>query len=1137
MTRLTNKYSMLAAGALLTVMAAPPSAADDTELLVLNPTTLPEDRPNILFVIDTSGSMGSWELVQEDYDPDEDYSGSCDEDMLYWTTNTGAEPDCSLSIARIDKDDFYCDRATPELRATGAYIDKLVQYREYPDDDEQWARLDPSEESEPVECARDAGIHGASDSDPDVFAQRGLENSLWTSDPDQALVWGAGLADTTYKVVDGNYMNWAANPPTTFKRRIDIVRDVTKDVLGSVEDVNVALMRFNPNLYWDDRDGGGTVIKAMDNIADSRQDLFDTLDGLSPSGNTPLAESLYEAARYYLGMSPDYADRPLTYSSDPAAIDTSTSPDTYRDPVSYSCSRNFIVLLTDGLPVRDTGVQSGNRTANLPDYSVVTGRNGCTGSGHGACLDDIAEYLFKGDINGSELGTPHVNTYTIGFRTDFPLLLETAEVGGGQYYTADNTQGLTDALTQIINTISQQEVTFTAPAVPVNAFNRAQNLNELYVTVFRADRKLRWPGNLKKYKLVGGKIVDANGIEAVDPATGFFKQADPNTGQTETARSFWSDVDDGRVVQLGGAANELPAPGSRNLYTNLTGNSAVDLTAGANAVSLGNAGNFSLADLGLTGASGEPSKADLIAWALGEDVQDEDGDPTTTQRNQMGDPLHSRPAVVVYGTSEATVRSIVFVGTNEGYVHAVDAEDGEELWAFIPREKLADLSRLYTNPKSQDKHYGVDGNMQTVIIDKNNNGLIDTGTDNVYLVFGMRRGGGSYYAIDITNPESPELAWKFSHPAVGQSWSTPIPARVEVDGANQADHKTVLIFAGGYDVAHDVPGAFSSAEDSFGNAIFMVDVDDGDLLWSAGNDASHDLVLPKMTRAIPSDVTVADMNGNGRADRMYVGDMGGQLWRFDIFDGQPPADLVAGGVIGTFGAESGLSGLANERRFFVAPDIAIFRDPVQDERFLSISLGTGYRSHPLDTDTDERFYSIRDRYVFQQQPQAWYDGLGAGQIVTEATLVDVTNEPTGTVIGPTDDGWMLTLRDGEKILSESRTFNDKLFVVSFQPKIADLAACNPGGGINRLYEVSVVNGDPPPPEDGAISDPDPRSEELKQEGIAPETVFLFPSPDDPQNCVGKECSPDPVGCVGVECFDPGFENVPVRTFWTEDGVE
>ena len=63
-----------------------------------------------------------------------------------------------------------------------------------------------------------------------------------------------------------------------------------------------------------------------------------------------------------------------------------------------------------------------------------------------------------------------------------------------------------------------------------------------------------------------------------------------------------------------------------------------------------------------------------------------------------------------------------------------------------------------------------------------------------------------------------------------------------------------------------------------------------------------------------------------------------------------------------------------------------------------------------------------------------------------------------------------------------------------------------------------------------------RVTELEQGGIAPKPSFLFPSPTDP-NCTGEECSPPPIGCVGVECFDPGFANNPVRTLWTQDGIE
>ena len=55
--------------------------------------------------------------------------------------------------------------------------------------------------------------------------------------------------------------------------------------------------------------------------------------------------------------------------------------------------------------------------------------------------------------------------------------------------------------------------------------------------------------------------------------------------------------------------------------------------------------------------------------------------------------------------------------------------------------------------------------------------------------------------------------------------------------------------------------------------------------------------------------------------------------------------------------------------------------------------------------------------------------------------------------------------------------------------------------------------------------------------IASEVVFLFPSPDDPTDCVGDQCAPAPVACVDLLCFEPGFQNDPVRTFWSQERIE
>jgi hypothetical protein len=123
---------------------------------------------------------------------------------------------------------------------------------------------------------------------------------------------------------------------------------------------------------------------------------------------------------------------------------------------------------------------------------------------------------------------------------------------------------------------------------------------------------------------------------------------------------------------------------------------------------------------------------------------------------------------------------------------------------------------------------------------------------------------------------------------------------------------------------------------------------------------------------------------------------------------------------------------------------------------------------------------------------------------------------------------------GEKVVSESRTFNNTVFFDSFTPGNA-ANVCTASGGSNRLYEVSVLDGRPVTNLDTA---PDPnnpnnnltltdRFRSLKQGGLAPEPVFLFPQ-DQPDR---------PIACIGVECFPPGFSNVPKRTLWSQTGTE
>ncbi|WP_428773893.1 hypothetical protein [Vibrio sp.] len=69
----------------------------------------------------------------------------------------------------------------------------------------------------------------------------------------------------------------------------------------------------------------------------------------------------------------------------------------------------------------------------------------------------------------------------------------------------------------------------------------------------------------------------------------------------------------------------------------------------------------------------------------------------------MGDPLHSQPAAIVYGGTTEDPDIVVYSATNDGYVHALSGRTGKELWAFIPREHLPQMTKLFFNPESSPK--------------------------------------------------------------------------------------------------------------------------------------------------------------------------------------------------------------------------------------------------------------------------------------------------------------------------------------------------------------------------------------------------------------------------------------------------
>ncbi|MBM4202516.1 MAG: hypothetical protein FJ189_14700, partial [Gammaproteobacteria bacterium] len=471
--------------------------------------------------------------------------------------------------------------------------------------------------------------------------------------------------------------------------------------------------------------------------------------------------------------------------------------------------------------------------------------------------------------------------------------------------------------------------------------------------------------------------------------------------------------------------------------------------------------------------------------------------------------------------------STVFLPTNDGFLHALDSQTGEELWAFLPARLLAGLYPLYLNEETTSKHYRLDGELNLVVLnDDGRPGL--SGAERAILLFGMGRGGDGIFAVDVTARDAPRLLWEISSSNpdfadLGQTWSTPAAARVRID--NQV--RNVLVFGGGYDAGQDNR---NYRIDTQGNAIYMVDLLTGESIWSAGHpDAIHDhqLLLDEMQHSIPAPVRPLDINGDGLADRMYVGDMGGRLWRFDIVNGRPRDDLVEGGVLASLGgAASGPDAAeADLRRFYAAPDVV--PTVINRKLVILLNIGSGYRGHPLDTAISEQFFSVRDFNAYGVIDTAAYPDTP----VSIEQLTDITDDVSPTLPFSTP-GWRLRLNQGagEKVLGESLTLENTVFFTSFTPG-ETANECSAGTGINRLYAISSLDGSPRvdldrPDETEPLTILD-RFRELRS-GIPVITINRVLGED------GKTMI-----CVGPQCLDGEELGIgrrpPVRrTYWFQD---
>ncbi len=1122
-----TRLCSVAVGCMAFLLGAP-AHSDDSEVFTSSIVLAPGSKPNVLFIIDTSGSMDTKVNV---FNPSRTYSGACDPNKVYWrTTDTAEPPDCAstqwVSVANnvcraatlgMDSSGWWRGRSQMLIRKNGAGTAVNPTY---------WGNFVAGYDTK-IECRGDDTLHGdiPGTTPPDVENKR-ARNGSGTADTNR---WGnnasGSLVDwstkSRFSLYSGNYANWyVSTSGGDTKTRLEIVKEVATKLINSLDGVNLGLMRYDSDAH-----GGMVTYPVSELTTASRLTMTTLLNSYNASGFTPLSETMYEAYRYLAGEGVVWGDesQPVLSHADSVTGGVVLNG-TYDSPMDFSCQSNYIVYLTDGLPTQDNESDADITGLGLtcpaqiddPDPSYPTS---------GRCLEMLTKYMHDTDLRTDKTGIQNVITYMIGFGDDVAqsqaFMNKVAAAGGTTTaYTQNDAAGLTATLEEIFSSVTDgSDTTFVAPAVSVNAFNRSQNLNELYVSVFAPTKLTHWAGNLKKYRIYdnGTDGADIYGTSASAPAvdaTGFFAKG---------SQAINSDgVVDGPTAILGGAAASLPAPDSRKLYTFLTGNSK-DLTTGANAIVDGNAG----VTAALVGASDATERALVINYARGVDVHDENKNGSTTdQHYRMGDPMHSRPAILIHAGTEDKPEGTIYVPTNDGFLHAFRMNsiapnaDGSapvtptaERWAYVPQEFLGRLGLLYDDATAPVRSYALDGDVRVFKYDVDQDGLVEPGDgDKAYVFFGTGRGGRAIYSLDVTDPDKPQFRWKIDNNTsgfgkLGYTWSTPQLARVNISGATQNAQKLVLIFGGGYDPAEDAdPATFSFiTEDSIGNAIFMVDLETGALLWTGAKTGvtGANFTHAEMTHAFPGNITVMDTDGDKFADRMYAADLGGQVWRFDIWNGRAVGALVAGGRLANLGNKAVTTKtVENNRRFYYAPDVT----PISSRGsvpYMNIALGSGYRGHPLNSKTQDSFYSIRDYMGSVSREQTWYDAF---TVIKDAdtSLVDVT-DLVDTTIGDTKTGWKLRLKEpgtgtgawrGEKVLAESTTAAGVIFFPTFTPLLAGSNPCV-ANALNRVFAVYAANARP---FTHWIDSTDPlktsdRFTDLTQKGIAP-AITIFANPAD-----------------------------------------
>jgi Tfp pilus tip-associated adhesin PilY1 len=453
--------------------------------------------------------------------------------------------------------------------------------------------------------------------------------------------------------------------------------------------------------------------------------------------------------------------------------------------------------------------------------------------------------------------------------------------GFGKYFSASNPTLLKSSLDNALSTIKSTIGSGAAAATSAQALT-TKTQNYAYVASYQT---VYWYGNLE------ARAIDAITAKVSPSATWCVTdvQGDLSTGASPCTGKLKGQVGastDTRNIYLFDAANAFGNKLRPFTFGNLSGaeqgyfnpcSPAAPLTA------LTQCGLYS------AGTATGTTATSLVDYLRGQTGQEMDSSTNTIQsfrgrRHPFGDAVGSQPVYVGlpggsyndtgYGDYKAAIAAAypagfpetVFIGTNDGMLHAFNAKDGTERWAYIPSPMLNRLRYLAdSNYSAADQHkYYVNASPTVADVCFDPCGANDWHT---ILVGSYAGGGKGYFALDVTDPTHPVGLWEFSDANdsdIGYGYGTPVITK-------RPGGRWVVLLASGYDN--------NSGGGTGEGVIFVLSPDTGTVLTKISNNSGTTISPSGLAKIEPF---VADGTHDNTSRDVYGGDLDGNLWRYRL---------------------------------------------------------------------------------------------------------------------------------------------------------------------------------------------------------------------------------------------------------------